>query len=957
MNMLATLTGLTLMGATVMLGVAPASFDVKRLPLAFEETRPGQFLAQAAGAVLVLDSKGVTVGPLTMRIAKGHGSPEGERLLTAAVTRFEGPTQRTSRLYERVRFTSVYSGIDLVFYGHAGMLEFDFVVKPGAQLSDIHFEVDGATPQVAADGSLELRSGDTLVRWNPPVLYEREGGRNISGAFAVQGREVRFECGDYDRSKTLVIDPVLNYASYLGSTGNEFAFVAADGQGNFYLAGPTTSQDLRVTAGSFQTAHAGQSASVFAGDAFVAKFTSTGALAWLTYVGGKGDDVPHAIAVDPQGNVYIAGFTNSVDFPMKNPAQATFGGRGGVAVAPIGDAFLTKLNPAGTQLLYSTYLGGRNDDVALGLALDTAGNAYIAGATLSRDFPVTAGVVQGIFKGQGGQQDFPKLNAPWFSTGDGFVAKFDSNGVLKWATYLGGSNDDGIVAIAVDANQNVYCGGLTLSRDFPVSANAPRKTFGGVEQLNYFGNFGDGFVAKLNSSGSAIVYATYIGGIGDDAVTGIAVDALGQAYVTGSTSSPNFFTTPGAFQRSFVGPGFLPLTQDVLFGEAFYVQLSADGSTIQYATMLGGTGDEIGTAIALDPSGSVWITGVTSSRDLPITSDALQSKFTGGGTYDGFLFQFDSSGKRVFGTYLGGSGNDIFGSMAIDSAGSIYLSGSTASPDLPVTAGAAQKTFGGLNRNTKFKGDAFVMRLSSGSGPVTPPATNGVSAIANTASQTAGMVAPGMEFDATGLGLGTNAGTTLSSSGVIGTMAGTTRILFDGTPAPLLSSSATKVRGFVPFNVAGKAVVQVVAEVNGQRLAPLSVPVADAAPGIFTIDGTGTGQALSYNTDGSANSADLPAARQATLTFFITGGGVTNPAVADGILIIGVLPGLAQTVTVTIGGASATVVRATTMPFEVGGVIEVVVMVPDDAPSGAAGVSVVVGSSAPSRDGVIVWVQ
>src|SRR5450755_1115930 len=172
--------------------------------------------------------------------------------------------------------------------------------------------------------------------------------------------------------------------------------------------------------------------------------------------------------------------------------------------------------------------------------------------------------------------------------------------------------------------------------------------------------------------------------------------------------------------------------------------------------MFGGSGDDIGTAIALDGAGSVWITGVTSSRDFPVTPDALQGSFKGGGTYDGFLFQFDSTFQRAFSTYLGGSGNDIFAALAVDTAGMIYVSGSTASLDLPVTSASYQKTFGGLNRNTKFKGDAFVMRLigaagstgTGGGGGGTPPA-NGVSAVANTASQVAGTVAPGMEFDAT----------------------------------------------------------------------------------------------------------------------------------------------------------------------------------------------------------------
>ena len=946
-------------GAGVLRG-APSKLDLNRLPLAFEQTGTALFTARALGATITLDGESVSLNQgsghrIRMKLAGGQGMPVGERPLAAKVTRFEGSNVRTSPLFERVRFTGVYKGVDLVFYGHEGKLEYDFIVAPGAEPSAIRFEVEGAVPVAGSDGSLELRVRDTVVRWNPPVLHQDDGRTAVRGAFVIRGREVRFACGDYDHTKPLVIDPVLTYVSYLGSTGNETGLIAVDGQGNFYLTGPTTSQDLRVTAGAFQPAHAGQQGGIFGGEAFVAKFNAAGALVWMTYIGGRGDDVPRAVAVDGQGNVVIAGFTTSLDFPLKNAAQGTFRGTGGVAVTPTGDAFVTKINAAGTQLIYSTYLGGRNDDIALALTVDTAGNAYVGGATLSRDFPTTAGVVQPLFKGPGGQADFPKLQAPWFSLGDGFLAKYDPAGAVQWSTYLGGANDDGIVTVAVDASQNVYCGGITLSRDFPVSANAPRKTFGGVEMMNYFGNFGDGFVAKLNPAGTALVYATYIGGIGDDSVSSIAVDSQGQAHITGSTSSPNFFYTPNSFQTSFRGPGFLPFTQDFLFGDAYYIKLSTDGSTFLYSTFLGGSGDEVGMAIALDGAGSAWITGITSSRDFPVTADALQSAFKGGGTYDGFLFQFDSAGKRVFSTYLGGSGNDIFGSMAIDSAGAIYLSGSTASNDLPVTGGAAQRSFAGLNRATKFKGDAFIMRL--GAGAVTPAPSTGVSALSNAASQVAGMAAPGMEFDATGLGLGTAAGTTISSSGIIGSTSGTTRILFDGVAAPLLSASPTKVRGFVPSSVQGKATVQVVAEVNGQRLPALSVSVADAVPGVYTSDGTGQGQVWGFNSDGTANSADVPAVRGSTLTFYLTGGGATTPAVADGQLISGLLPHLVQTAAATIGAANATVLRAVTLPFEVSGIIEVTVVVPDDAPSGPVALAVTVGGSAPSQDGVIVWVQ
>ena len=954
-------TLLIMASADWLTGGTPSKLRVDSLPLTFEQTGAGSFLAQAPGSALTLDRQGLVLTrgsrAIRMRIVGGRGEPVGDRPLVAAVTRFEGQQVRTSHLFERVRFNAVYPGIDLVFYGRKGMLEYDFVVKPGARPSDIRFELDSALPVVGADGSLELNSGAVTVRWNPPLLYEQESGRNISGAFVVRGRQVRFECGRYDKSKTLVIDPVLNYVSYLGSTGNEIGYVATDNQGNFYLAGPTTSQDLKVTAGVFRTAHAGQTSGMFAGDVYIAKFDSSGALVWLTYLGGSGDDSASAVAVDGGGNVYVAGATNSKDFPLKNAAQSAYGGQGGVAAAVVGDAFVAKLNPAGSQLIYSTYLGGRLDDAALNIEVDSAGNAYVGGVTLSRDFPVTPGVLQSTFKGQGGQPVFPKLDDVYWDTGDGFVAKYDPNGALKWATYIGGSLDDAIRGMAVDAAQNVYVSGYTLSSDFPVTASAPQKTYGGFDPLNYLGNFGDGFIAKISPDGSKLLYSTYLGGRGDDAVTAIAVDGNGQVHATGFTTSANFFTTPNAFQRAWKGAP-PPFYKDFYWGDAFYTKLSADGSSFVYSTMFGGTDDDIGTGIAIDPSGNIIICGMTyGPADFPIFGDPIQKDFQGG-KWDSFLFEFDGNGKRIYGGLFGGPLDDAFVSIAVDSSGTIFIAGSTLSNNLPVTSNASQKVYGGgITKRTRWEGDVVVLRLSASGGTVTPP--NGVSSIVNGASLLAGNIAPGMQFTASGLALGgtTAAGSTIGAGRILGTVAGNTRLLFDGTPAPLLSASATSISGYVPFNVQGKSTVQVVAEVSGVRLPALSVAVSDSIPGVFTADGSGLGPALSYNIDGSVNSAGVPAARGTTLTFYITGGGVTNPPATDGQLLYGMLPSLAQSLTVTIGGSNSPVLRAITMPFEVAGIIEVTVTVPDDPPSGPVALYVIGSNGVSSQGGVTVTLQ
>ena len=934
-----------------------------RIPLYFEQKGPGSFVVNSGGSTLTLDRQGIHLSSIHMSIAHAsrHATIEGEQLLAAPVTRFNGKQMSRSQVFERVRYRSIRPGVDLIFHGANGSLEYDFIIAPGANPEDLRFQLDPSSiASIDESGELNIVHGAPTafpgtLAWKRPVVYERESGKPVTGRFLLDRNEIGFAIGPYDRTQTLIIDPVLNYVTYLGSTGNEIGRVAADDQGNFYLAGSSTSQDLPVTAASFQPAFAGRTGNLITGDVFVAKFSAAGALTWLTYVGGKGDEYASGVAVDAQGNVLVTGFTNSRDFPLKNAAQSSYGGQGTNSFVPFGDAFLSKLSPDGSQLIYSTYLGGRGDDCSNAIVVDGRGNAYIAGFTTSRDFPTTAGVLQPSFKGSAGQNVFPKLGTPWITAGDGFVAKYDSNGKVVWATYFGGTSDDSINALALDANQNIYLGGMTLSYDFPVSVNAPKKTFSGTEFQNEFGNFGDAWVAKIDPTAANLIYSTYLGGRGDEAVAAIAVDVAGQLHVTGSTTSVDFPVTSNAYQRAYRGPSALSFFADFLFGDAFYTKVAADGGSFLYSTLLGGTGDDIGTGIAVDSAGTVYVGGITASLDFPVTPDAILNKYQGG-AYDGFLVLFDAAGKQSSATYLGGSGNDLILSMALDKSGTLYFAGATGSPNLPTTTASAQRKFGGLARDTKFKGDAFVMRVASGnSGPVN--ATTGISAIANAASMVTGLVAPGMFFTATGMGLGSTGGTTLSPTGVLGTISGTTRILFGSTPAPLLSVSATSVTGFVPLNVQGKGTVQVVAEVNGKQLLPVvTVTVADAAPGVFTANPSGQGQALALNDSGTLNGDDNPVSSGSTITFYITGGGLTTMPRADGQLISSSLAGLAQPPTVTIGGNDATVARASTLPFETDGLIEVVVVIPDGIPSGPTSLYVSVGG-AQSQDGVTVVVR
>lgn len=596
--------------------------------------------------------------------------------------------------YAKVRYEEVYSGVDLVYYGNQGQLEYDFVVRPGADPACIRLRIAGAQKmRVNGKGQLVMKTAGGAVRWNKPEIYQEVDGqqRSVKGKYVLgRGHEVGFQVAAYDTARPLIIDPTLVYSTYLGGSNLDDCWgIAVDSSGNAYVTGHTYSTDFPTTAGAFQTTFNGSI------DAFVTKLNSSGTgLLYSTYLGGSDVDFGYGIAVDTSGNAYVAGETRSSEFPTTAGAfQTTYAGGDR-------DAFVIQLNATGTSLLYSTYLGGSGYDRSAHLgdiALDSSGNAYIVGDTDSSDFPTTSGAFQ-TTHGGGGR--------------DAFVTKFNATGSsVIYSTYLGGSALDFGSGIALDSSGNAYLTGSTESFDFPTVAGAFQATFAGD---------GDAFVTKLNSTGSGLLYSTYLGGSNSDSGSAIALDASGNVYVTGQTGSSDFPITTGAFQTTLVAGG-----------DAFVTQLNSIGTGLLYSTYLGGNGGENGWGIAVDGSGNAYIAGFTDSSDFPTTADAFQTTF--GGVIDVFVTQLNPTGTGLlYSTYLGGSpsqwggGYEFVRGIALDTSSNVYIVGVTTSSDFPTTAGAFQTTW-------NFSSDGFVAKIGTPPAP-TPAAPTALKATNVTAS-------------------------------------------------------------------------------------------------------------------------------------------------------------------------------------------------------------------------------
>jgi uncharacterized protein (TIGR03437 family) len=889
--------------------------------------RQGQYrLAVESGrtTVTVGDRRRGRVATVTTRLAgaAAMARPEGEDPLAAKANYFLGdPAQwRTGApLFRRAVERNVYSGIDLVFHGDNGSLEYDFRVRPGANPRRIILDVSGASAMhVDAGGALAIATQAGEIRWKKPEVYQWKNGvrQPVAGAFALHGRRVTFAIGEYDRSRELVIDPTLAYATYFGGSEDEGGRgLAVDSSGNIYMTGFTYSVNLPVTSGAFQTAyHGGTASSLVGGDAFVAKYTPAGALVYVTYLGGSSDDCGNAIAVDSAGNAYITGFTDSVNFPtVKGSYQTAFGGLGtsNQYSQDFGDAFVTKLNANGSALVYSTFLGGSNDDVGTAVAVDSSGNAYVGGATLSTNFP-TVNPFQASFHGGGGSQPLSDLStAPFLEVGDGFVAKLNPAGsALLFSTYFGGSLDDAVSSLALDTSDNVYVGGNTMSTDFP-TLNPYQKTFGGAANADDQPviSIGDGFVAKFSSSG-VLQYSTYLGGNGDDAVMGIAVDSTGAAYVTGFTSSPNFPVSANTAQKNFTGPAGITGLRGFVWGDAFVSKLAPSGSSLVWSTYLGGTQDDAGMAIALDSGLNVIVGGFANSTDFPITSNAQQPVFGGNGpagftdpTGDAFVAKISADGTAFdYVSYYGGNSSDAISSVVIDGQGRVIVEGATTSSNLPGTAGGAQRNFGGTDGNTSIRGDAF-MAIFSGIATA-PSLTPTITAVVNEASFTTAL-APGSAAAIFGTGLPASA----SAGATVGSQA-----------AQVVLATATEWVVVIPNNAAaGPSSVQV------GTAARFSITLAQYAPALFSADASGKGAA-------AASAPSFPPYQP----------GETISIYATGLGTVGANGQPAQLPSVTIGATQVTVFSAVASSSSPGD-YQITIQIPPTTPAGNPAVVLSIG--------------
>jgi len=560
--------------------------------------------------------------------------------------------------YKAVVMEAVYPGIDLVYYGNGRQMEYDFRVSAGADHSRIRIKYEGIKGlAVGDDGALVVTTAWGELRELAPVVYQEIGGgrRPISAEYRVQAdHSFGFLLGpEFDSSLPVVIDPVLIYSAYLGGNNNDASRdIAVDASGAVYVTGETFSANL-------PTLNAYQPSLVGYFNAFVTKLSGSGSsLIYSTYFGGSATDAGGAIAVNSNGEVYVAGFASSNDFPTLRAYQTDFGGG-------TSDGFVVKLSSGGNSLLYSTFLGGNNWDNADGIAVDASGAAYVTGYTSSTDFP-TFKAYQGT--NRGGY--------------DVFVTKLSNLGnSLIYSTYLGGNGADDGTSIAVDASGAAYVTGRTQSSDFPTLN--PYQT----------GRAGsDAFVTKLSGAGNSLVYSTYLGGSNDDYSYDIAVVASGEAYVTGKTKSTDF-PTLNAYQSANHGAY-----------DAFVTRLSGAGSSLVFSTYLGGTADDFSYGIAVDASGAAYATGRAFSFDFP-TLSAYQGTFQGGSS-DSFVSKFSGTGNSlVYSTYLGGAMYDGGYGIAVDASGAVYVTGFTDSDDFPILSTCQ----GSLPRGGA---DAFVAKLA-----------------------------------------------------------------------------------------------------------------------------------------------------------------------------------------------------------------------------------------------------
>jgi Beta-propeller repeat len=633
--------------------------------------------------------------------------------------------QRNIANYGKAVYRELYDGIDAVFYGSRKEFEYDFVVAPHADPNQILLNFKGAKNVKIDDGCLVVKVKGETVRFAAPVTYQdtAEGRETIESRYVLKGEnQVAFAVGDYDENKTLVIDPKLLYSTYIGGNtefidivegkGDSINGIAIDSSGNAYLTGNTDSTDFPFSSNAYQTELElrGDDACLIGGpllcgDAFVTKINSTGtAILYSTYLGGHNSDEGFAIAVDASGKAYVTGGTDPFNaanycinpylFPTTfNPYQnkPCYGARRD------SDAFFTVLNLDGSDLVYSTYFGGADEEQGNAIAIDSAGNAYIAGETNSDNLPD-----KNAFQPNHGNNNT--------DVNDAFVAKFNPNETgndsLLYASFIGGNGDDKAHGIAVDAVGNAYVVGETASNNL-----AARAPIGSPLESAFNGGASDGFIAKVdvtNATGAnSLVALSYYGGAGRDVINAVTVEAATQrTHITGKTDNATGFPLLNAFDSN------------VVLNEAFVAKINADVTAQFYSSFLGGSSSDEGRAIAIDEANNVYVAGNTLSTNFP-NINAFQKANAGGG--DAFVTKISAVAtpvkpKILYSSYLGGAGSgsttgrEDANGIGLDKKGNVYLGGFTASPTFPTTSGVIKPASPNV---TQFNLDGFVTKVES----------------------------------------------------------------------------------------------------------------------------------------------------------------------------------------------------------------------------------------------------
>lgn len=697
---------MALQGSTAIASTAPAATYLST-PLAFEANRgqadpTARYVARGPGYTMLLGPDAIVVGLrsanvpakhalLRMRFVAGVSEPAlaGVEPLPGRSHYLIGAPSKWRTdvpLFARVRYASVYPGVDAVVYGNQRELEYDLVIAPGADPSRIVLGISGAarvTIDEAGQLVLQADGGDLIQR--KPVAYQTIGGvrRPVASAFvllppAADGEaRVGFDVAAYDRATPLVIDPVLAYATYLGGpNANDGRAIAVDADGNAYVTGTTNSATFPNVGGLPDPNDDLQGAQ----DAFVTKLSPTGAIVYSTYLGGAGTDAGNGIAVDDQGSAYVVGQTSSADFPTANPLPPPNDALQG------DDGFVTKLNADGNGLVYSTFLGGSaSNEGATAVAVDGNRNAYVVGTVFSSDFPVAGTLPNNQNNG----------------VTDAFVSKLATNGgSLVYSLYLGGGSADTARAVAV-RNGEAYVTGFTQSTNFPLVSGLPAPN-------NGLRGFRDVFVTKVNATGSAFSYSTYLSGGSDvDEGNAIAVDANGAAFVGGKTQSNNLSAVSAV-------TGSLPAPNASFRGGAdgFVAKLAANGASLGFLAFLGGSSNsatEEVNGLALDSIGNPIVTGQTTSNDFPVVDGLPLQNRRGQNNTAAIVTKLSATGNAIlFSTYLGGTRSEVGRGIAVDGDGNAFVTGQTTSDDFPVV-NAAQATHG----SGAFNNDVFVARIDA----------------------------------------------------------------------------------------------------------------------------------------------------------------------------------------------------------------------------------------------------